>query len=254
MKTPILEVILSPGEFGPLSQRDLSQAVCVVFDILRATSSMITALGNGAEAIVPVRDIAEALDLKQQTPDALLAGERDGFRIGADLTGSIDFDLGNSPREFIAEKVRGKRIIMTTTNGTRALRSCQRAKSVLASAFLNLEATKNWLLKNAPQHLVLVCSGTHEEPALEDILAAGALCEHLWSIYRQGHVSDAAELARNIHATLGKDLPAAMKIARNGRRLLSIPDLRDDVACCIQMNTHAFCAAVDSSGAVRRLD
>ena len=254
MNERILEVILSPAEFGSLSQRDLSQATCVVFDILRATSSMITALGNGAEAIVPVRDIPEALVLKKEHPEMLLAGERDGFRIGVELTGSIDFDLGNSPREFIAGSVRGKTIVMTTTNGTRALRACSRAKTVLVGSFLNLEATQTRLLNAPPDHIVLVCSGTHEEPALEDILAAGALCKGLWDIYKQGQVSDAAELARNAYETLGKDLPSAMQQTRNGRRLLSIPALSDDVACCIRRNTHNFCAGLDSSGAVRKLD
>src|SRR5262245_5539783 len=102
---PKLEVILSPAEFALLQQRDLSQAVCVVFDVLRATTSMITALANGAEAIIPVAEIAEALALRQKNPKLLLAGERDGVRIRAELTGSLDFDLGNSPREFTAEKV-----------------------------------------------------------------------------------------------------------------------------------------------------
>ena len=123
MTQPKLEVILSPAEFAGLRQRDLSQAVCVVFDILRATTSMITALANGAEAIIPVGEISEALALRQKNPSVLLAGERHGLRIRADLTGSIDFDLGNSPREFTVEKVSGKIIVMTTTNGTRALRA-----------------------------------------------------------------------------------------------------------------------------------
>src|SRR4051794_16054835 len=100
-----LEVILSPAEFAPLAQRDLREAVCVVFDILRATTSMTTALGNGAKGIIPVGEISAALGIRAQHPDVLLAGERDGFRISAQLTGSIDFDLGNSPREFTTEKV-----------------------------------------------------------------------------------------------------------------------------------------------------
>jgi 2-phosphosulfolactate phosphatase len=248
-----LEVILSPAEFAPLAQRDLSEAVCVVFDILRATTSMTTALSNGASGIIPVSEIAGALDIRAQRSDVLLAGERDGFRISAQLTGSIDFDLGNSPREFIAGKVHGRLIAMTTTNGTRALRACAGGKTVLASSFLNLEATRQYILQAQPKHLVLVCSGTHEEPALEDILAAGALCQGLWNHFRDGHISDAAEVARNIYETLGKDLPAALLRARNGRRLLSIPDLRDDVAFCVQRNIYPFCAQMDSAGVIRRI-
>ncbi|MDB6057229.1 MAG: hypothetical protein JWO95_1073, partial [Verrucomicrobiales bacterium] len=76
---------------------------------------MVTALGNGAEAIMPVSEIAEAMALARKNPGALLAGEREGFRIRAAQTGSVDFDLGNSPREFTRERVGGKKIVITTT-------------------------------------------------------------------------------------------------------------------------------------------
>src|SRR4051794_8584892 len=119
-----LEVLLAPAEFAALKDRDLSGTVCVVFDVLRATSSMITALANGAKSILPVEDIAEALRIRALDPKTLLAGERDGMRIGPDLTGQGGFDLGNSPREFMRNAVSGRQIAMTTTNGTRALRAC----------------------------------------------------------------------------------------------------------------------------------
>jgi hypothetical protein len=95
-----------------------------VFDVLRATSSMVTALSNGAKAIVPVAGIPEALNFRSQKAEVLLAGEREGVRLPIELTGGIAFDLGNSPREFKREIVAGKTIVMTTTNGTRALRVC----------------------------------------------------------------------------------------------------------------------------------
>lgn len=253
MKDSILEVIWSPAEFAPLAARDLSQAVCVVFDILRATSSMITALGNGAESIIPVEDIPQALAIRKQRPEVLLAGEREGFRIGGSLTGGIEFDLGNSPREFTSSKVKGRSIAMTTTNGTRALRASAGARATLASSFLNLGATLEWLRKDQTRHLILVCSGTHEEPALEDILAAGAVCQELWSLFQDGRVSDAAEVARNSYEQLGKDLPAGLARARNGRRLLSIPELRDDVAYSAQRDLHGFCALMNLEGTIRKI-
>jgi len=250
---PRLEVILSPAEFTALQQRDVGGAVCVVFDILRATTSMITALANGAEAIIPVAEISEALALRQKNPNVLLAGEREGLRIRAGQTGSIDFDLGNSPREFTAEKVSGKTIVMTTTNGTRALRACAGARMVLVSSFLNLRATTNWLLERKPQHLILVCSGTHEEPALEDTLAVGALCEKIWSNYAGGRVSDSAEIARRIYPLLQFNLIDAMKHSRNGRRLLANPELRDDIYLCVQRETVSFVATLMPGGTVRKL-
>src|SRR5258706_13679275 len=112
-----LEVLFAPAEFAALGQRDLSGTVCVVFDVLRATSSMVTALANGASAIVPVAEISEALSIRERDPHILLAGEREGLRIQSDLTGGIAFDLGNSPREFKRKKVIVRTIAMTTTNG-----------------------------------------------------------------------------------------------------------------------------------------
>ena len=254
--TTSLEVILSPAEFASVRQRDLSQTVCVVFDILRATTSMITALANGAQAIIPVSEVTDALELREKNPDVLLAGEREGLRIRAWQTGSIDFDLGNSPREFIAEKVQGRTIVMTTTNGTRALRACAEAKTVLVSSFLNLRATTNWIKEHNPPQLLVVCSGTLQESALEDVLAAGALCERVWSQYAGGsaQVADSAEIARRLYPLLQANLFDAMKSARNGRRLLAIPELRDDVWYCVQRETVTFVAALFPGGAVRKLE
>jgi 2-phosphosulfolactate phosphatase len=170
-----LEVLFSPAEFEAIKHLDLSATVCVVFDVLRATSSMITALGNRAKEILPVLGIPEAIALRSTHTDALLAGEREGLRILEGLTGSIAFDLGNSPREFQEQVVAGKTIIMTTTNGTRALRACAHANKILVSSFLNLRATVDLLEREPPAHLLLVCSGTNEEAAYEDALCAGPL-------------------------------------------------------------------------------
>lgn len=156
---PQLEVILTPAELPALKQRDLRTATCVVFDVLRATSTFVTALHHGAKAIVPVSEIPEALARRQKQPDFLLAGERDGVRIRAAQSGGIDFDLGNSPREYTPDKVRGKTIVSTTTNGTRALRAGAGAKTVLAASFLNLAATAEYLRQLSPAHVVLVCAG-----------------------------------------------------------------------------------------------
>src|SRR5579871_4151591 len=130
-----LDVILTPAELPALAKRDLSNTACVVFDILRATSTFVTALQNGAKEIIPVSEIFQALEIKRDRLDVLLGGERNGIKISAD---GIDFDFGNSPREYINEKVAGKTIVSTTTNGTRAFRAVANAKIVLAGSFLNL--------------------------------------------------------------------------------------------------------------------
>lgn len=231
--------------------RDLNQATCVVFDILRASTSMVTAVANGAEAVIPVEEIPEALELRRQNPDFLLAGERDGVRIRAAQTGSIDFDLGNSPREFTADRVQGKTIVMTTTNGTRALKACAGAQTVLVGSFLNLRATYQFLLEHRPPHVILICSGTFDEPALEDTLAAGAVCEKIWSVYATGHTSDAAEIARRVYPLMQFDLVGALKHSRNGRRLLSHSEMRGDVWYSVQRETVPFVVEM-REGAVRK--
>ncbi|MEP6663740.1 MAG: 2-phosphosulfolactate phosphatase [Verrucomicrobiota bacterium] len=246
-----IEVLFSPAEFAALQQRDLSESTCVVFDILRATTSMMTALAHGAERIFPVAEIAEAIALRQTDSEILLAGEREGLRILAAQTGSVDFDLGNSPREFTAVKVRGKSIAMTTTNGTRALQSCAGAKRILIGSFLNLNALAENLRQENPSHLILVCAGTFEETAYEDTLAAGVLVD-LLSQEMKVNFSDSAHLARQIFQHMGTSLLEAMQFSRNGRRLLSNPDLRDDVSFCLQRDTLSLVADM-REGFVKRI-
>src|SRR4051812_10101171 len=132
-----LEVLFTPADFATLGARNLSQTTCVVFDVLRATSSMVTALAHGAAAVIPVGEISEALARRRSDPEVLLAGERDGLRISGALAGGTEFDLGNSPREFTPDRVQGRQIAMTTTNGTRALRAAAGAMNVLIGSFLN---------------------------------------------------------------------------------------------------------------------
>lgn len=238
----ILEVLFSPPEFAALQQRDLGKSTCVVFDILRATTSMMMALANGATGMIPVTQISEAIALREKNGGILLAGERDGLRIRAALTGSIDFDFGNSPQEFTSDRVRGKRIAITTTNGTRALQACAGAKTILIGSFLNLQPLANWLAEHSPDHLILVCSGTHEQAALEDTLAAGALCEKIWTHYADEAVADSAEIARGLYSSMKSDLLGAMSHSQNGRRLLANDALRSDVAFCVQRETLSFIA------------
>ena len=169
-----IDAILSPAELPALGRRDLRDTVCVVFDVLRATSTFVTALHHGAKAVIPVAEISEALAFRKKQPGVLLGGERDGVKIRASQTGGGDFDLGNSPREYTPEKVRGKTIVSSTTNGTRALRACAGAQTVLAASFLNLTVTAQFIRQLQPAQILLVCAGTRENIATEDVLAAGA--------------------------------------------------------------------------------
>src|SRR6516162_11064149 len=114
----MIQVALCPSEIARFSATDLNGVTAVVFDVLRATSSMITGLGAGALAIFPVHSVEEARARKLKEPELLLAGERDGLP-------PHGFDLGNSPEEF--EKTIGRKVVMTTTNGTAAIGSIRQA-------------------------------------------------------------------------------------------------------------------------------
>ena len=203
-----IDVILHPAEIATvLPARDLSSTVCVVFDVLRATSSMITALAHGATEIYPVRTIEEALTLKVKMPEALLGGERHGDIIPG-------FQVGNSPLEY-REQVRGRRIITTTTNGTIALRACEGAARVLVGAVLNIDALAAVLRQTWPQHVLIVCAGTFADFALEDCCAAGLLIAYL----------GAESLSDSAHAALGvtrlyTEPAAVLRASRNGRVLV----------------------------------
>jgi 2-phosphosulfolactate phosphatase len=247
-----LEVLFTPADFNALTRRDLSDATCVVFDVLRATSTIVTALWNGAIAILPVEEIAEATAIRAKEPSVLLAGERDGLRIRAALAGGSDFDLGNSPREFIPSVVKGKGIVITTTNGTRALHSCRGARLVLAASFLNLGATKEAVQKSDSAEVLLICSGTFEQAAYEDVLGAGALCDLLWTSFSSATIEDSAQIARELLLSSRDDPVGSLSRSRNARRLLSRPELSEDVAFCFQRDVMPLVAQMDKDGWVRR--
>jgi len=229
-----IDVLMGPAEFERLAGRVLPGVVCVVFDVLRATSTAVTALMNGAEGILPVATVDEALAAWRGDEELLLAGERGGLRIGAEITGGRAFDLGNSPREFGRERVSGRRIAMTTTNGTRALRACAGAEAVLAGSFLNLAAVAAAATGLGADKILLVCSGTGESTALEDALAAGAFCERWMG---RGDFGDAAWLVWEAWNVAKADLLGAMGRARNARRLRSIPELSPDVELCLRVDS-----------------
>ena len=243
-----LEVLFTPADFYALAKRDLSRTTCVVFDILRATTSIVTALANGAKEVIPAESIEEALNLKTHNPEALLAGERNGFRITKDLTGTIGFDLGNSPREFSVSQVSGRSIIMTTTNGSRALRACAGAEHVFAGSFLNMGVTAEACREAS--NLIIVCSGTHEEASYEDTLAAGSLADKVWENFPQDEIADSAQIARHIYIAARGNLLGGAIFATNGRRLMAIPELKEDVAFCMRENARNDVLAMVRAGAV----
>ncbi len=248
-----VEALFTPAEFQALHDLDLANTTCVVFDVLRATSSMITALGNGAEALIPVAEIDHALQLKKERPELMLAGERGGVCIRIEGSNPVTFDLGNSPREFQRGVVDGRTIVITTTNGTRALLACRAAPVILVASFLNLTATCDRIHSGTPKKLLLVCGGTFHEAAYEDILCAGAVVDILKK-KNALDLADSALLAWKAYRLEERDLTSALGQSRNGRRLLEQPDLRDDVEFCAQRDRIALVARLERDGKIVKDD
>ena len=232
-----LDAALSPADISRLPERDLSTTTCVVFDVLRATSSMITALAHGAAEIFPVKTIEEARALRKEMPDALLGGERHGERIEG-------FDLGNNPFEYTA--LAGKQIISTTTNGTVALRACERAGRVLVGALLNLAALRDELTRSRPTEVLLVCAGTFETFALEDAIAAGLLAAE----FPDAELTDAAIAAVATARRFATPLDGLLA-ARNGHALAS-RGWRDQIEWCAQVSRFGVIGAMND-GIIRSL-
>ncbi len=154
--------------------RDYQGRTAVVIDVIRATTVIVQALASGARAIYPTHSTEEAIRLANSLgrEDTLLCGERKGLKVEG-------FDLGNSPREFTPEAVEGRRLVMTTTNGTRAFLAAQGAKRVLAGSLLNLSAITREAL--AADALTLICAGKEGAFSLDDALCAGLILQGIGS-------------------------------------------------------------------------
>jgi 2-phosphosulfolactate phosphatase len=162
-----VEVCFSPGLFKDILTK--GDFIVVLVDILRATTTICTAVGNGVEAIIPVATHEEARQLKAK--GFLVASEKDGIQ--------LDFaDFGNSAFSFTRDRIGGKTLVYCTTNGTRALEIAKSASSIAIGAFINISALTAWLARRQ-KNVVILCSGWKNKFCLEDTLFAGALTRRL---------------------------------------------------------------------------
>jgi len=184
----IIDLAFTPHE---LEKKELAGKSVVVIDALRATTTMTVGFENGAAAFVPVATVEEARDLVARNPDFLLAGERRALSLEG-------FHLGNSPRDYRPEKVKGKTIVMTTTNGTRALVIARGGAEVFIGSFLNLSALVDRLIE-AERDVLIGCSGEKDLFCLEDTVCGGAIVERLEKIGIPSIKTDAANSAKILY-------------------------------------------------------
>ncbi|MEO6851062.1 MAG: 2-phosphosulfolactate phosphatase [Mucilaginibacter sp.] len=215
-----LHVCLTPTL---LSLYNVEDYVVVIVDIFRATSSICYGIENGAEAIIPVAEVAECLVYSDR--GYLLAAERNGEVVEG-------FDFGNSPFSYTKEKVSGKTVVLTTTNGTQALHLSRTAKKVVIGSFLNLTALCNWL-KTQNDNILLVCAGWKNHFNLEDTLFSGAVVEQLKYL---GFKLDDSAIAANDLYQLGKDdLNGYLSKTSHSERLKKL-GIEADIAFCLNVD------------------
>jgi len=218
-----LEVCLTPASL-PLF--NIEGSIVVVIDIFRATSSICYGIENGAEAIIPVAKVEECAAYREMGLDYLLAAERDGKVVDG-------FDFGNSPFSYTKEKVDGKTIVLTTTNGTHALHLSISAKRIVIGSFLNLTALCNWL-KTQHDDILLVCAGWKNNFNLEDTLFAGAVAHQL-DAGEYKH-DDAAIAALDLYSLAKDDLNGYLKKTSHSERLKQL-GIEADIAFCLNVDT-----------------
>ncbi len=218
-----ITTLLSPSMFES-SIIEIQNKIVVVIDILRATSTMTVAMEQGANALFPVRDVETA---SRASSSFLKAGERNGEKVDG-------FDLGNSPREFTADIVGNRDIVMTTTNGTRAISMSENAQHVLVASYRNIKATLTFL-ESQNQDVVLFCSGWKDVVNVEDTLFAGELAEHL--VQKGFEIeNDATYIAISLYQQHQVNLLEIIKKASHAKRISSL-NASEDLEICLTRDT-----------------
>lgn len=215
-----VEVCFVPTQY-PLYAQDMG--IVVVIDILRATSAMVAAFESGVDRIIPVGTIEEAAQYINR-PGYIAAAERNGEVVEG-------FAYGNSPLAYLGQDLRGKTIVMTTTNGTKAIGLAQHARKLVVGSFLNLSALSDWLVEQN-ENVLLLCSGWKDKFNLEDSVFAGAVMDRLLASGRFGLEEDSSIAAQYMYHAARDNYMSILKAAPRRRRIEQLK-LTHDVKYCL---------------------
>lgn len=219
-----LDICLSPALY-PFYRK--KEDVVVVVDIFRASTTLCAAFSNGASAIIPVADIELAKKYKE-----------DGFLVGAERnTRRVDFaDFGNSPFEYTADKVCGKEIVFTTTNGTRAIEASKGCKELFVGSFSNIDALIDACMK-AGERIVILCAGWNNRVNIEDTLFGGAFTEKMVQKTAVTMASDAVRMALNLWELAKADPLNFLQSSDHYKRLVDNGAEGDAAFCFVENST-----------------
>jgi len=222
-----IDIQLVPSQ--PDSDILLNRTV-VVIDVLRATSVMVHAMWQGALEIIPLATAEAAFEMAKVFPrgSIILGGERRSKKIPG-------FDLGNSPKEYIAERVKGKKLILTTTNGTKAFHVVSSGREILVGSFFNIGITAQRCLE-LNRDLLIFPSGDEGKFSLEDTICGGMLIER---IMKKGgkriDLSDASRCAQILYKKFEDNLTEAFHLSHHGKELINRGFI-EDLAYCAQID------------------
>ncbi len=221
-----IDVFYSLNSF---QEEELRDKTVVVIDVLRASSTIVTALMNGAKAIIPVGDMGEASKIAQNvdSKNYLLCGEKDGVTIDG-------YDLGNSPAEYTKEIVGGKRLIFNTTNGTKAIKKSLGSSDVYIASFLNVGAVVK-ALENDERDVVLICAGWKGRLSFEDMLLAGNIIHLLGDGQLPENTRDGAKVAFGLFDKYGDNITAVVHQSNHAERLRTL-NISSDIDYCCQID------------------
>ena len=217
-----LDICLSPAQ---LSLFDLKGKVVVIIDVLRATSTINAALANGVKEVIPVSTIEKGLEYKDK--GYIVGAERNGKKYGG-------FDYGNSPFEYMSEEVKGKSVVLTTSNGTRALKMSQAADEIITASFLNVNGVIKYL-KNQAKDIILFCSGWKDRFSLEDTMCAGSIAQGLADSTTTN--ADSTFAAIHLYTSHANNLFEALQKSAHFHRL-SHNGMLKDIEYCVKENTY----------------
>jgi 2-phosphosulfolactate phosphatase len=207
-------------------EEELRGKTAVIIDVLRASSSITTAISNGAKKIIPVADMSDAMKIANtmDQKDFLLCGEKDGSKIEG-------YHLGNSPAEYTPDVVENKTLIFNTTNGTKAIKKSSLANKIYVGTFLNQQAILN-ALKEHEDEIVLVCSGWQGRLSIEDTLFAGSIVHSIVGGNLPDSAKDGAKVAFGLFEKFGDDLEGAISKSDHAKRLAELVPNGDISFCC----------------------
>jgi 2-phosphosulfolactate phosphatase len=217
-----IEALFTPSEITEAAVKDKTVAV---IDVLRACTTIAFAMSRGCERIMPVASVEAAMNLASSLEKkvTLLGGEREGKRIDG-------FDLGNSPLEYTTDVVKGKAVVLATTNGTKAISMSQGAKEILVTSFVNMASVVERVGGLDGDSLTVVCAGENGAFSLEDAVCAGMLIERFGE-NRETELNDGAHAARCLYRQNKDSIADLLKQCEHGRFLESLGFAKDLDIC-----------------------